>query len=74
MGVNNPIWFEGEIETFQTSGASPGSVRWFEGEIISVHNSAAPTAYERAVAGGLPAMAGGMSRQFAGERTAAGAI
>ena len=36
MAANDPVWFEGEVETFQSSGTAP-TVRWFEGEVLVVH-------------------------------------
>ena len=36
MAVNDPVWSEGELETFQSSGTTP-TVRWFEGEMYVVH-------------------------------------
>jgi hypothetical protein len=43
MAANDSIWFEGEVELFQSSGTTP-TVRWFEGEVLVVHEYASSTA------------------------------
>ena len=35
-GLDDPVWSEGEVETFQSSGETP-TVRWSEGEVYVVH-------------------------------------